>query len=337
MIAPMLTHRNSSIVRPVRRLTCAWTLEFEFADRARRLGLYKAQTCASALALRTRAAELEQAGGEENQAEIIAELRHAAAKLARCAESFSFRHIQNGDEHEFRVRHKAACRQRVCMIDAKKDADRRRRELRAVMAKVMVMVPGCRLIMATFTKPATELGGLSDAIDFFDQAFRRMVHTAAWKRQVLGWYAVNELTANAERRSWHLHRHTAIIMPPGYSPMNQDLWWSQDRWVAMWQKATRSPTPLVVDVRFLSGSGRDEDAIEAHRSMAELSKYITKPSSLFYRDPIGWAADPEMLADLHLGLRRRRMVSDGGIVRRARKALRSPEPSSPQPEVPHGA
>jgi plasmid rolling circle replication initiator protein Rep len=153
------------------------------------------------------------------------------------------------------------------------DAERR-------IVRLMEKHPGSKCIMLTGSLgraiPAHELkAGVGKLISTYAGLMRRV----PVKRAVLGWVRNIELARHPSSWLWGVHFHSALIVPADYFKRGAGLFLHQEAWAAMLQKQLRIDYRPVVDVRVLQGVQAPLDD-EGRKSLREVVKYCTKPSSL---------------------------------------------------------
>ena len=125
------------------------------------------------------------------------------------------------------------------------------------------------LIFLTLTIPNVKEDELQNAIVEYNKAFKRLMQRKEVKRAVHGYVRKLEITYNESRDDYHPHFHVIIAVNNSYFT-DTKLYLTRDRWLKLWQEATRNPLITQVDVRSLKGN--------VSEAVVELSKYVAKDS-----------------------------------------------------------
>lgn len=148
-------------------------------------------------------------------------------------------------------------------------------------------------------------------------------------------YRTLEITRNAETGLWHPHVHLLVIVPARYFQHRSGLYIDQPEWAALWRKFARLDYDPVIDVRALKGVGGGPLADLGRKSLAEVTKYCTKPSDLVTFDEDGepYPVDAEGLKALYDALHGRRLVGMSGALQALAKELRLADPDDDEADL----
>ena len=187
--------------------------------------------------------------------------------------------------------------------------------------------------------PNVPLRELSDAIDGLFESWQRLIQRKEVKSAVKGYLRALEVTYNHERDDWHPHIHAVLAVPSCYFSGKSYI--TQERWLELWQQATRMPQITQVDIRKIKTRKKGIDPLEV--GFAEACKYGVKPWSTSSKISINklmsrrrvprslkghaWLRETveetaEVVDQLMAALERRRLVQVGGIFRDIKRELK---------------
>ena len=131
-----------------------------------------------------------------------------------------------------------------------------------------------------------------------------------------GYWRAIEVTRNAVTGEYHPHMHVLILAPDTYAtPAGEYV--PHGEWLRQWQAALGVDYNPSVYIERIGGAGAH--AVEEHRALLETCKYAAKASDIIV-GPDELRA--QIWAELSAGIRGVRLVSAGGILRDALRALR---------------
>ncbi|WP_176719663.1 protein rep, partial [Salinivibrio sp. SS3] len=121
-----------------------------------------------------------------------------------------------------------------------------------------------------------------------------------------------EVTYNGDRDDYHPHYHVLVCVPSGYFKKN---YIKQERWLELWQEATKYPHITQVDVRAIKPNPKRPNSDDISSAAAEVGKYATKPSNYVVKGPDGnYYAFPKVVEQLADSIRGRKLVAFGGLM-----------------------
>lgn len=200
------------------------------------------------------------------------------------------------------------------------------------------------LTLTVKTIPGEELNG---ALDGIQEAWKRMINRAAFKKMSRGWIKTLEISYNYKTEEFHPHLHVIIAVDPEYLDEKKN-YIEQSDWRKMWQETMRIDYDPFVDVRMVvkdkgRKKGKDNGEIGFGGAIAELSKYTTKPDSImppwhnksalkkFEASPTGIKIKNKKHAEeltnsiirwLDPALHKRQRIGHGGEIEKARRELK---------------
>jgi plasmid rolling circle replication initiator protein Rep len=168
---------------------------------------------------------------------------------------------------------------------------------------------------------------LSEGITALLEGWQRLTQRAEVRRVIEGSFRAVEVTYSGRRDDYHPHLHALLAMPPKYFDGKNYL--SRDRWLDLWRESTRIAEITQLDVRTVKPRREGDDALAG--AAAEVAKYAVKPGtgddSAFIRPTM--RATAEAVRALHSGLRGRRLVQFGGLLRELHRELNLSDADAP--------
>lgn len=234
-----------------------------------------------------------------------------ASRLRSCADSLAYSRDDAGQLH---LQSAAFCRVRLCPIC------QWRRSLKVYGQTIEIVrylaeqraAEGLKpyaYLMLTLTVPNVPGDKLSAEITTIHKAWQRIMQRANVRAAVRGWMRGTEVTRNAQTGQYHHHIHAVLAVLPSYFTGRQYI--SRDKWLLMWQEATRDKSITQVDIRRCYGS--------AEAAAAEISKYTAKVTDYVTPDDVDTMQ--RTVEELDKALAHRRFVAWGGCMRDAHAAL----------------
>ena len=104
----------------------------------------------------------------------------------------------------------------------------------------------------------------------------------------------------------------SIVGPPAYFDRAHDLYLTHEEWRKAWQQALRVSYKPICDVPVIGSRG------EVRKGLVEVAKYCVKPADwiTFKGGPAAkWQAEPQIVRELAAGLRSKRLIGWGGVLR----------------------
>lgn len=238
-----------------------------------------------------------------------------AYRVEHCAEMLSYQFCPVcGGRHIFGVE---LCRDRFCPVCTWRLSMRR-------FARMVQIVDGLRHEYAdsewqfvTLTVENCPFDQLSPTLDAMAHAWDIIMRRKASREMFLGWGRSLEVTYNAEKKTLHPHYHVLCLLAPGYSGEDQYL---QNAWTSTVDLKALPKCQDTQRVRSLSSELDADPEDEVVSAICETYKYSVKSKDL--QDmPL------KVFRELDAGLRGRRMVAFGGVVKQYAAMLDAePEP-----------
>lgn len=213
------------------------------------------------------------------------------------------------------------CRDRLCSICAAKLARATAAQALQAMAVMQLdeSLQGCSWGLLTLTVRNVPADKLSETIDNMLHHWAALRRVRPVARIMRAWARNIEITYNKERHDYHPHIHCIIavtdadmcVLSQTHPDKGSDIpLWPAMQWAAWWRQAANLDYTPVCDIRPLTSS----DAVY------EVSKYATKPSSIFDSE-LTFGIKKKVVRTIADAIFGRRLKSYGGAWLKARRAL----------------
>ena len=260
-------------------------------------------------------------------------------RVETCASYLLFLECTQSRKHPKKLKRANFCKDRLCTTCQWRKSMRQYQTSLKLGKIALERHPTLKLVFLTLTVPNVALRDLSGAIDGLFKSWQRLTQRKEVKFAVRGYIRTLEVTYNHERDDWHPHIHAVLAVPSRY--FKTGLYITQQRWLKLWQEATRMPQITQVDVRTIKTKRKGVDPLEV--GFAEASKYGVKPWSTKSRVSVkrllkelyvdredlkghAWLRltrekTAEVVEQLRGALEHRRLVQTGGIFREIKREL----------------
>jgi plasmid rolling circle replication initiator protein Rep len=248
-----------------------------------------------------------------------------STRMRQCGQLLEFvcYRINEGEDLLRRVTKCSWCRIRLCFLCERQRSRKRHIQLTQMLAGWLAESPTDQSLLLTLTVPSITDAELPAAINDLILSCRRLTRAAPFKRGVKVWYRSVEISRDPFTGLWHPHAHFLLIVPASYFRRTAGIYIDQRQgeWTAIWRKAAKLHLDPIVDIRALAGVGGGPLDEIGRKSLAEVTKYCTKPGDLVQFGDLGepLPVDPQVLKTLFDALYGRRLV---GMSRALRKLSR---------------
>lgn len=137
-----------------------------------------------------------------------------------------------------------------------------------------------KFIFLTLTVPNVVKKELKQAIKELNQSFNRLMKYKEVSGVVKGYVRKLELTYNEERDDYHPHLHIMIAVNKSY--FSNRTYLNHDKWLQLWQKATKNPNITQVNVRAI----KNNDDTSFFDAVLEIAKYTAKDSDMLKSEEV---------------------------------------------------
>ena len=259
--------------------------------------------------------------------------KYWAARSQRMFECGSTLEFATDNHGNMRLVRALFCRDRMCPSCQKRRSMAIFHQVKAVCQSVQQVHPTMRYLLLTLTVPNVDADSLTDEIKHMTKSFKRLMERAEVKRSIKGFFRALEVTYNGDRDDYHPHFHVLLAVPAGYFKKN---YIKQSRWLELWQESTRYPQITQVDIRPIKPNPKREGSTDIESAAAEVGKYATKPSNYLCKAPNGeYVAWAKPVKDLAVGIRHKRLIAFGGILKEHHKLLQLEDVESDSVDLVH--
>jgi plasmid rolling circle replication initiator protein Rep len=232
--------------------------------------------------------------------------------------------------HERKLKRVNFCEKRLCPMCAWRRSLLLAYQVRKVAHVALERRPGLRFILLTPTIPNVPAEKLGEGVTTLLDGWHRLMKRREVKGVLEGYFRAVEVTYSKDRGDYHPHIHALLIVPPKYFDGRNYL--SRERWLDLWRESTRMPDITQLDVRTVKPKTNGSDPLAG--AAAEVAKYAVKPGrgdeSAFIRPTM--TATAEAVSALHKGLKGRRLVQYGGLLRELHRELNLSDADAPSSE-----
>ena len=208
------------------------------------------------------------------------------------------------------------CKSKLCPICNWRRSMKNSAQTQRIVESVVVDKPKSRWLFLTLTtKNVADGETLKDGLSEMTKAFHRLFKYKKVAKNLIGFMRNIEVTVNSETEFYNQHMHVLLCVENSYFK-NKENYITQKEWTELWKKALQINYNPVVDVRAIKPNKKGDSDIQA--AVKETSKYSVK-SADFLTD--NEKRNLEIVADLELGLYRKRMISYGGLLKEKHKIL----------------
>ena len=276
-----------------------------------------------------------------------------ADRLHDCGVHLWFNVYSDGNGGEtMKIKHAESCRVRLCPLCTWRRSIKIQTHTHKIL-EAMQKEKEYAYILVTLTVPNVTADKLSDKITDMMKSWDRFQHYKVFGKAVKGWYRGLEVTHNVEKYrfkwvkdrktgkkrkvyivddngnrlpnpsydTYHPHFHCIMAVEPSYFKHSDYI--SHEKWLEMWQKATKDPTITQVDVRRVKPKKPDKTGVSfadmIMSAVCEVAKYTVKSSD--YILPWDWDMSCKSVEVLDKALANRRLVAYGGVMKDWHKKL----------------
>lgn len=220
--------------------------------------------------------------------------------LYDCGETLEFALFADGHKE---LRYAWFCRVRLCPMCMWRRSLKLAGKMKRAVDSVKTANPSVRFLFVTFTQKNCSGSALGETLSAMTSSFSKVLkRDKRLSKSVLGYMRSIEVTVNTQDWTCHPHIHAIIAVRADYFTRN---YVKQSEWREMWQSAMQLDYLPQVNVKLLKGSDW---------SVAEAAKYAVKSVDVL-ADAKDKLSAARMLADLTVGMKKRRLVSFGGVFR----------------------
>ena len=245
---------------------------------------------------------------------LLQELEYKKASNVRvCAEVLQF--LKN-DEGQLKLKQAWFCKSRLCPMCNWRRSIKHSSQVIKIVDEAVKKHPKGRFLFWTLTTKNVFTGDeLKDELARMNTAFMRMMEYKKVEKNILGYLKATEVTVNSKDGSYNQHLHVLVFVKSNY--FNRGEYISQEELTDFWQKALKIDYTPIVNIKAVKPkvNAKEQNVIVA---VYETAKYPVK--SIDYLTD-NHEENLQRVDDLEIGLKRKRLISFGGIFKEIRKEL----------------
>ena len=246
---------------------------------------------------------------------LLEELKYKKAERVQlCSEVLQFEKAEEG----LKLRQAWFCKARLCPIcNWRKSLKHSNQVIQIVNASVKKYPKGRFLFWTLTTKNVFTGKELNEEISILNKAFHRLMDYKKVQKNMLGYLKATEVTVNQKDGSYNQHLHVLVFVKANYFSGKEDNYISQAELTEFWKKALKIDYTPVVNIKAVKTKATKEEK-GVLCAMYETAKYPVK--SIDYLTNVR-VKNLQRVDDLEKGLKRKRLISFGGIFKEIRKEL----------------
>ena len=185
-----------------------------------------------------------------------------------------------------------------------------------IITEVIRRKPTCRWLFLTLTvKNVYDGKELDQSLKDMAQGFRRMMQYKKIAKNLIGFMRATEVTVNEIDNSYNQHMHVLLCVEPMYFK-NTENYVNQKQWMKFWKKAMKLDYDPRVRIQMVRP--KDKHTSDVVSAVKETAKYPVKDTDYRTKDK---EKNLKRVADLEQGLRQKRLISYGGLLKKIHKEL----------------
>ena len=180
-----------------------------------------------------------------------------------------------------------SCKNRFCPVCAWRKARQNALKI-SILMQYLKQEEDKEFLFLTLTAPNVKADELNDEIKHYNQSFKRLMERKEVKSAVKGYIRKLEVTYNKDRDDYHPHFHVVIAVNKSYFT-DKNYYINRNRWLELWQQATKNPSITQVDVRKVKHTDNKKEVSEVAKYSAKDSDYLQEQTvfDTFYKSLSG--------------------------------------------------
>lgn len=254
--------------------------------------------------------------GNIQYADLLSELRYRKAdRVKECADILQF---TRNEEGRLKLHQTWFCGSRLCSVcNWRKSLKYSNQVIQIVNAAVKKYPKGRFLFWTLTTKNVFTGKELSEEISKMNKAFDLMMKYKKIKKNMLGYLKATEVTVNQKDGSYNQHLHVLVFVKSTYFSGKSDNYISQAELTEFWKKALKIDYTPIVNIKAVKPKANEKEK-GVIGAVYETAKYPVKSIDYLTNDRV---KNLQRVDDLEKGLKRKRLISFGGIFKEIRKEL----------------
>lgn len=249
-------------------------------------------------------------------ADLLQELNYKKAQNVRlCGEILKFKKREDGS---LKLEQAWFCKSRLCPMCNWRRSVKHSSQVIKIVDEAVKKYPKGRFLFWTLTTKNVFTGDeLKDELARMNMAFNRLMDYKKIQKNMLGYLKATEVTVNSIDGSYNQHLHILVFVRPSYFKGTGDNYISQKELTDFWKRALKIDYIPIVNVKAVKPkANKKEKGVIA--VVYETAKYPVK--SIDYLTD-NHEENLQRVDDLEIGLKRKRLISFGGIFKEIRKEL----------------
>lgn len=237
-----------------------------------------------------------------------------ADRVKECAEVLEYK--ADKETGEINLANVWFCKSRLCPMCNWRRTMKHGIQTQKVVAEVIRRKPKARWLFLTLTVRNVYDGEeLNKSLSEMSKGFNRMMKYVKVAKNLVGFMRATEVTVNKIDNSYNQHMHVLLCVESTYF-YNTENYITQKEWTAFWKRAMKLDYDPVVDVRAIRPKNKYKSDIKS--AIDETAKYPVKHTDFTTDDE---NKNLQIVSDLEEGLRRKRLISYGGLLKEVHKEL----------------
>ena len=248
--------------------------------------------------------------------DLLQELEYKKASNVRvCAEVLQF--LKN-DEGQLKLKQAWFCKSRLCPMCNWRRSIKHSSQVIKIVDEAVKKYPKGRFLFWTLTTKNVFTGDeLNTELARMNKAFDRLMKYKKVQKNMLGYLKATEVTVNQQDGSYNQHFHILVFVRPSYFKGTGDNYISQSELTEFWKKALKIDYTPIVNIKAVKAKATEKEK-GVIGAVYETAKYPVK--SIDYLTD-NHEENLQRVDDLEVGLKRKRLISFGGIFKEIRKEL----------------
>lgn len=249
-------------------------------------------------------------------ADLLKELQYKKADNVRsCGEVLKFKKREDGS---LKLEQAWFCKSRLCPMCNWRRSIKHSRQVIKIVDEAVKKYPKGRFLFWTLTTKNVFTGdGLKDELARMNTAFNSMLKYKKVSKNLLGYLKATEVTVNKKDGSYNQHLHVLVFVKSTYFSGKIDNYISQAELTEFWKKALKIDYTPIVNTKAVKPKATEKEK-GVIGAVYETAKYPVK--SIDYLTD-NHEENLQRVDDLEKGLKRKRLISFGGIFKEIRKEL----------------
>src|SRR5699024_1198700 len=237
-----------------------------------------------------------------------------AERVKSCAEVLEYKaNRETGEINLFRV---WFCKSRLCPMCNWRRAMKHGIQSQKVVAEVIRQKPSVQWLFLTLSvKNVYDGEELKTSLSEMSKGFNRMMKYKKINKNLIGFMRATEVTVNNTDNSYNQHMHVLLAVEPMYFK-NTENYETQKQWIKFWLKAMKLDYNPNVNIKIIRPKNKQKSDMKS--AIDETAKYPVKDTDFMTDDE---EKNKKRLADLETGLRQKRLISYGGLLKDIHKNL----------------